>query len=85
LDVDKASASIDRLIEQRAQEREQANFEATAWRESVKKYNARRTGERRAEWCAYHRRMVALFEDLAEQHRSALGALVDGAALENRR
>jgi len=79
LDLQRASDQIDVLIERRASEaqREQANYEARAWSESVRKYNFARLRERRLEWCEYHRRQAALFEDLAREHREALGRLMD--------
>ena len=79
-DVTAAEAQLDRLVEDRAREREQANYEAAAWRESVRKYNFARLRERRLEWIAYHRRQAALFEGLAAEHRAAMGRLIDEAA-----
>lgn len=74
----KADESIDRLIESRAaaQEREEM------WAESVRKYNFRRAREQRQAWCEYHRHMAGVFEFLAQEHRDALGRLIDLGAAE---
>jgi hypothetical protein len=47
----------------------------TAWAASGRRYNLQRAAERREEWRAHHRRMIVVFEDLAE-----LGRLIDSAA-----
>lgn len=80
LDVDKADQQIDSLITRRAIEREQANLEAAAWVELVKRYNFQQAEERRWEWISWHRRQAALFEALAQEHRERLGKLLDLAA-----
>jgi len=80
LDLERAEAQLNRLVEDRARELEQANREREAWTASVRKYNLSRARERRQEWCEYHRRMVATFESLAESHREQLGRLIDSSA-----
>jgi hypothetical protein len=70
--------SIGRLIESRAaaQEREEM------WAESVRKHDFRRAREQRQAWCGYHRHMAGVFESLAQEHREALGRLIDLGAEE---
>ena len=58
----RASDEIDRLIEKRAAEREEANFEEMAWKESTRKHNAKLRRQHRALWYAY-------FSNLAESLR----------------
>jgi hypothetical protein len=51
---------------------------SSAWQESARRYNLKRQAERRQEWTAFHRRQAVLCQALAEQHRDALGRLIDG-------
>jgi hypothetical protein len=80
LDVNKAEAQIDALIERRAHEAKVANEETAAWRASELAYNHVRAAERRRAWPDYHRHRIVQFEDLAAEHREKLGQLIDGGA-----
>jgi len=84
LNLTKADRAIDALIEKRSHEREQANSEAELWNASERRYHAQRQEERRLEWLNHHRRQAEIFEALAEQHRAAIGAPLDDAALARR-
>jgi hypothetical protein len=81
IDVERAEAQLDALIERRASEAgdlaETANREARAWVESAECYDLRRAAEVRREWCDYHRHMIAVAEDLVDRHREQLGRLID--------
>ena len=74
--IEKASDSIDRLIESRRS----AEHARQAWAESEMRYASRQRGELRQAWCDWHRRQAALFESLAQEHRERLGQLIDEAA-----
>jgi hypothetical protein len=71
--LDKVNKSINRLIESK----EAAHEREEMWAESVRKYKARHTEERRLGWIDWHRHRVALFESLAAEHREELGKLID--------
>jgi acyl-CoA reductase-like NAD-dependent aldehyde dehydrogenase len=66
---DAVEEDLNRLIERRAKEAEDANHAAQAWAESARRYNLAHSAERRAAWVQYHRQQ-------AERHRAALAALV---------
>jgi hypothetical protein len=78
LDLGKAEAQLDALIEKRAQEAEAANREAQAWAESAQRYDMTRARELRQQRADYHRHLLAVFEAQAERHRAALLRLIDG-------
>lgn len=78
--TDAAEESLNRLIAARAEEGEEANREAEAWAESVRRYNLARAREWRAERAAYHRHLIAVFEAQAQRHREQLGQLIDEGA-----
>jgi hypothetical protein len=79
--IERASDTIDRFIESRAAEKSAANREAEAHRLAVVGYHSRRLSANRAAWAEYHRHRAALFEDLAQHHRDALGKIIDGAGV----
>jgi hypothetical protein len=78
--LERAEAQLDALIERRAREAQAANAAAYAEAGQVRRSNPRRAAEIRREWCDYHRRMIAVAQDLADRHRAALGRLIDSAA-----
>ncbi len=82
--LERAEAQINRLIERRAAEREQANAESAAWAESVQRYNAQRREAERLAWLDHHRRLAETHELLADEHRRKLGELIDQAATSQR-
>lgn len=66
-----AVTDLDRLIERRSRQSGEDERPAEAsWKASVRRYNARRQEEIRAEWCAYHQQQAA-------RHRRTLAALID--------
>lgn len=83
IDLDRANAQLDALIERRAHEAEEANRLHAVWAESERRYDLRQAEERRQAWIGWHRRQAALFEDLAAEHRAELGRLIDLAAGES--
>lgn len=80
IDVERAEAQLDALIERRALEAEAANREASAGAESEQRYDLRRAAELRRACIDWHRRQAALFEMLAAEHRAAEGKLIDQGA-----
>jgi hypothetical protein len=78
VDVNRAEQSLNDLIESRAMEAGGAEREAAAWAASVQRYDLARVREQRQAWCEYHRRMISIFEGLAEEHRTSLGRIIDG-------
>ena len=79
LDLEKASAQIDTLIERRAREREQANWESTLWAESVRRYNFAARAERRRQWWQYHTDMAAIHTRIATEHTQKAARLASEA------
>lgn len=76
-DVAKAEAiesEIDRIIERRARERNDANRVEELWRESVRKVNGQRREENRVLWHDYHmdqaERIERLASEIAAGHRA---------------
>lgn len=70
-----ASDEIDRFIERRAQEAEQANYAARSWAESVEKFNFAQAAERWEQAIQYHRaqarRLRVTMSALAAEHERA--------------
>ena len=63
-------ADLDRLLERRSRKGDVDPDEAEEiWKESVRRYNARRREEMRAAWTAFH-------EEQAERHRRTLEDLI---------
>jgi hypothetical protein len=53
-------ADLDRLLERRSRKGDVEPDEAEEiWKESVRRYNARRREEMRAAWCAHHQEQAA--------------------------
>jgi len=77
MDLDRAEAQLNRLIEDWAAAAQEAERAHAAWAESERRYNLRQAAERRLAWIGWHRRQAALFESLAAEHRAELGKLID--------
>jgi hypothetical protein len=77
---DAAEASIAALIERRAQEREQADREASVWAKSARAFDLAAAAERRRAWAVYHQDLARLHARLSEEHREKALQLSDGAA-----
>jgi hypothetical protein len=69
--ADTVDAELDRLISKRASQdrRPDPDEREELWKESVRRYTARRRDEMRAAWCEYH-------QGQAERHRVVLEALI---------
>ena len=68
---------LNRLIEKRAQEADEANPRARQEAESARRYNLAARAERRREWIAFHADMVLLHTNLADEHRRKAAQLAD--------
>jgi hypothetical protein len=79
IDVERAEAQLDALIERRVLEAEASEREAQEWAESPERYDLRLAAQIRREWWDYHRHRVVFFEDFAQRHREKLWRLIDGA------
>ena len=62
---------LDTMIERRSRQKD-PDEESELWKESVRRYNARRREEMRAEWCEHHQgqavRLRATLQALIEHH-----------------
>ncbi len=71
MDIAKGEAvekELDAMIERRSRQKDPEE-ESKLWKESVRRHNARRREEMRAEWCEYH-------QDQAARHRAILEGLI---------
>jgi hypothetical protein len=61
---------LDRLISRRASQdrRPDPNEQHELWRESVRRYNARRREERSLQWCDYFSRLAGSLQVRAEEY-----------------
>ena len=59
---------LDQMIERRSRQKD-PDEESELWRESVRRYNARRREQMRAAWCEHH-------QEQAARLRTALEALI---------
>ena len=76
-------AELNRLIERRARNGDVGRDEQEEiWRESVRRYTARRREEMRAAWCEYHQgqaaRHRAILTELIARHEAQAAKLEDG-------
>ncbi len=60
--------ALDQFIERRARDREDANREEEAWKESTRRVNAKRREENRLAWIDYYGRMHHAHLGIAEDH-----------------
>ncbi len=81
LSADAAEESLNRLIERRAEEADEASRVHAAWAESVRAFDLRAQAERRREWTRYHLGLQRLHSQLAKEHREKALALLDEASL----
>ncbi|MDQ3506928.1 MAG: hypothetical protein M3494_02765 [Actinomycetota bacterium] len=72
--VEAIEGGIDRIIERRAREREDANRVEELWKESVRKAGGQRCEENRALWHSYHmdqaERIERVASEIAAGHRA---------------
>ena len=71
---------LDTMIERRSRQKD-PDEESELWKESVRRYNARRRGEMRAAWCEHHHeqaaRLRAVLEALIARHEDEAAKLID--------
>jgi hypothetical protein len=60
-------SELDRLIERRSRQKD-PDLESELWRESERRYQARRREENRREWCGYFERLAACLKARAEDY-----------------
>jgi hypothetical protein len=78
---ERLEASLDQFIERRARDREEANVEEEAWKESTRRVNEKRRRANRQAWREYERHLERVHMDLALEHRAKADALSgEGAA-----
>jgi len=82
MDVVQADAQIDAFIERRSRQHGEQRPEEVMYAESVRRYNARRRQEIRAQWYAYHadqaERLRRTMEPLIAFHEARAAALLEG-------
>ena len=61
-------AELDRLIERRSNREPHPDEREELWKESVRRYNARRREENCREWCDYFCRLVGSLSTRAEEY-----------------
>jgi hypothetical protein len=77
--ADTIDAELDRLISKRASQdrRPDPDEQEELWKESVRRYNARRREENRREWCGYFERLAACLRARAEEYDHRAQMLMD--------
>jgi len=66
---------LNRLIERRAREADEANSRALQQAENAMRYNLAARAERRREWIDFHRDLERLHKNLADEHAEKAAAL----------
>jgi len=68
--ADAVDAELDRLISKRASQdrRPDPDEQEEIWKESVRRYSARRREENRLAWCDYFERLAACLRARAEEY-----------------
>ena len=69
-------ADLNRLIERRSRQRD-AEEESELWKESVRRYNARRREENRLAWCDYFSHLAGSLRARAEEYDHRAQALME--------
>ena len=71
---------LDTMLERRSRKKD-PDEESELWKESVRRYHARRRGEMRAAWCEHHHeqaaRLRAVLESLIASHEEEAAKLMD--------
>ncbi len=78
--VERVEVELDRLVEKRAREAEDANRIEVLWQQSERAHRDRRREENVEAWCDFHRHMARLHASLCEEHRAKAEALLDPGA-----
>ncbi len=68
--TEKLEAEIDRIIERRARERNDANHIEALWKSSAGRHNEQRRRENGAAWYAHHVALSDVHRRLAEEHEA---------------
>ena len=76
MDVDKASAGIDALIEKRSRDKKRVNEEEDRWKASERRHQEKRRRENRQAWLEYYEKMNRLHLGIAEEHASRRSQLL---------
>jgi len=76
--VEAAEASIDRFIEQRSRQRNQANALAEAWAASECRHREKLRQENRWEWIRFYETLAHNHAQLADENRAKAEALLEG-------
>lgn len=63
-------SEIDRIIERRAREREDASRVEELWKDSTRVHNERRRRENGAAWYDYHMTLSYIHRQLSEEHEA---------------
>jgi hypothetical protein len=71
---------LDRLIERRAREREEADRVHAEWAQSCRTFDLRAQAERRRAWVAYHQDLARLHSQFAAEHEEKALRLIDEGA-----
>ncbi len=77
MDVARASDQIDALIDKRAAGREEATAAEMAWKESVRRHNAKLRRQHRAEWFAYFSTLASSLRASADHYERRAQALLE--------
>jgi hypothetical protein len=73
-----ADRELDRMIERRSRKGEvDPDEREELWRESMRRYNARRREENRLAWCDYFGRLAACLRARAEEYDGRARALLE--------
>ena len=77
--ADTVDAELDRLISKRASQdrRPDPDEQEELWKESVRRYNARRQEENRLVWCEYFGRLAARVRSRAEEYDHRAQSLME--------
>jgi len=76
--MDVAERELDRMIERRSRNGETASDErGELWKESVRRYNARRREENRRAWCEYFCHLAGHLRARAEEYDNRARALLE--------
>lgn len=68
MDVTSAERELDSFIERRARQAEDDRRTEEAWKETARRYNARRREENRAAWCEHFERLAAYLRARAQEY-----------------
>ena len=78
--AEKAESQIDAFILKRNRERESANREEEAWKESTRRVSEKRRRENLAAWREYYRQLALRHHDLAAENAARAEALAKEGA-----